>query len=97
MFSDWDVIDVQGNMLVDQVPEEMCGRRHVGVGGLILGGLSFNTANAERKKIIPLIRGSLQIVNAVYLLQFVGYNQLTDNDIPLPRLRASLISEASIG
>jgi hypothetical protein len=33
----------------------MRSRRHVEVGGLVLGSLYFNTADADRKKMIQLI------------------------------------------
>jgi hypothetical protein len=50
MFLDWDVINIQRNMLMDHVLEKMHNRRHVEVGDLMLGSLYLNTADAQVKK-----------------------------------------------
>jgi ubiquitin-activating enzyme E1 len=86
-FSDWDFVDVEGSALVDDVLGRIRSQYDVEVGGLTLSGLYLDTASGQGKTIVELIRGKLQVVDDVYLLQFVAYDPATDDDVLLPPLR----------
>jgi hypothetical protein len=70
MFSDWYIVDVRGNVLMDDVLERMRIWRHAEV-GLMLGSLCIDATDAQVNTIIQWIQGTLQIVDAVYLHRFV--------------------------
>jgi hypothetical protein len=86
-FSDWDFIDVEGSELVEDVLARIHSQHQVEIGGLTLGTLYLDPVDGQGKTILQLIRGKLQVIDDVYLLQFVAFDPATDDDVLLPPLR----------